>query len=49
VPVRITARTSLSRSAFSRRLVNWSSIGREIVFMRSGRFSVMVAIWSATA
>src|SRR6476661_10062231 len=43
------ARTAGSRSAATSSLERVSSIGPEIVFMRSGAFSVMVATWSATS
>ena len=43
-PVRITQRTAGSSLAFTSSRVNSPSIGPEIVFMRSGAFSVMSAI-----
>src|SRR5258706_6273369 len=49
VPVRTTTRTSGSRSASTRRWVSWFSIGPEMVFIRSGRLSVMVAMCSLTS
>ena len=48
-PVSTMARTSRSRSAASSASESRASIGPEIVFMRSGAFSVMVATWSATS
>ncbi len=49
VPVRITARTCGSASAFSRSWLRPASMGPEMVFIRSGRFSVMVATPSAAS
>ena len=48
-PVRITTRTPASALAFSRSSPSLASMGPEMAFIRSGRFSVIVATWSATS
>jgi len=49
LPVNRITRTFLSRSASSRCVESCSSIGPEMVFIRSGRLSVIVAMWSETS
>jgi len=49
VPVRITTRTSGSSFAWTSRAVSWFSMGPEIVFSRSGRLRVRVAMPSETS
>ena len=49
VPVSTTTRTSGSSLAWTSRAVSWWSMGPEMVFSRSGRFKVRVAMPSETS
>ena len=48
MPVSTMTRTSEAASASSSRADSASSMAAEMVFMRSGALSVMVATWSVT-